>query len=1255
MADAALLQKIDEALRATSNKSLHTLFIDVLHWGKPNQPHPIVLPVPSPVGQELSFEPLAEMGGVPVFRVPWGSQLPTLTQRRAVHRALSSRHVEHLLCYVTEDQKQIAFVWARRRGKEGRKAELRTLSFHATLPARTTVERIAELYFDVASLGLFGEPAVTEVTDRLNRAFDVQAVTEQFFEGYRTIFAGLRNLLEQQHNDAQWAHDYALQLLNRLMFLYFIQRKGWLGNRPDFVSHFWESYKRQAGEPDRFYDDWLSVLFFEAFNRRFQAGASYRSYLPEDIRNALAQAPYLNGGLFTRNSTDTKFDVKIPDKLFVLLFDKYVDNSTPGFLERYNFTISESTPFDVEVAVDPEMIGKVYESLVNASSFDEDKRGEAGIFYTPRVEIDLMCRLSLVDYLTNHLGAQHKELLYQAVFAYEQEEKEEADELLARHNLWHSLHNLLRSVTVCDPACGSGSFLVGMLLALDDLIERANRQLGIEETAYERRRRIIGESLYGVDVMDWAVHVAELRLWLQLVVETDLQPGELWVRPLLPNLTFKVRPGDSLLQEVGGVNFNLHRQHVNLPPVLKGKITQLKGKKLRFYQSEQGLNENLLKQEELQLFREIMLHRKHILTEQMEHLKRQIESPSQQLALDGSSARLSAQQQQQRQAWIEELRQKQAEQAQVDSALKALTSPQSVPFVWDIAFVEIFESDKGGFDIVIGNPPYVRQESINDPLGRYGKEEYKDRLIRSLWATYPRFFGYNPARAEDKGNPARKWNKRNDLYVYFYLHGLSLLNPEGSFCFITSNSWLDVGFGKDLQEFLLKHSHVKMILDNSARRSFAQADVNTVIVLLAPPQDKEVDPSRVARFVMFRVPFEEVLSPVVFTEIDETTDRLLRPEFRVIARTHDDLYAEGIATIEEEQNGLLQHAQYEGNKWGGKYLRAPDIYFTILEKGEGKLVRLGDIAEVRRGFTTGANEFFYLEPVECTVADVATGKAGDVVKVKNGAGWIGEIETAWLRPVIKSPRELKTLRVRLEDLHYLVFTPPDEVRSRLDEEDSYDISEHYPKAWAYIQWGESKEYHKQSTCAGRPRWWDLGEKRTPHALFNKGVNNRHFITMNVSSAFADQQIYEICVPDAPTDLVLACANSSLLALFTETGGRGNFGEGVLWIALYEATGVYIPNPIRLTPSQCQHLLNAFEQMASREVKSIFEELGLPRPNRDFSNINPDDVSLDKVLPDRRELDKVVFEALGLTEDEQLEVYRAVVALVKNRLVKARSV
>ena len=208
------------------------------------------------------------------------------------------------------------------------------------------------------------------IQKRHEAAFDVEAVTKQFFEDYQSIFHDLQDDLLGQTADRRWAHDYALQFLNRCMFLYFIQRKCWLGEDTDFLRSFWESYQETSEHTDAFVDRWLNVLFFEAFNNKFHGG---HRHFPDQIREALALAPYLNGGLFTENVLDGEHDFQISDQRFEGIFD---------FLEKYNFTIAEDSPLDQEVAVDPEMIGKVYESLVNVSD-EADERGDAGIFYTP--------------------------------------------------------------------------------------------------------------------------------------------------------------------------------------------------------------------------------------------------------------------------------------------------------------------------------------------------------------------------------------------------------------------------------------------------------------------------------------------------------------------------------------------------------------------------------------------------------------------------------------------------------------------------------------------------------------------------------------------------------------------------------------------------------------------------------------------------------------------------------------------------------
>jgi len=1204
------------------------LFCEDLGWGEPRGFTQRRLQLPSPLSCEVQAVPVAQMSGLPVYCVEWPQErLPGVTARRAVQRALSPLSTEHVVCYLTQDGRQLAFTWARRRS-DG-KIELRTLPYEVGSPARTTIERLAQMAFSLNELEA-GEPPVTAVVDKLNEAFSVEAVTQQFFADYQCIFEDLRQRLldalppQQRSVEAKaWAHNYALQLLNRLMFLYFIQRKGWLGDNPHFLRHFWESYKRSGQPRDSFFSQWLRVLFFEAFNNKFHGG---HRHFPEDIRRVLQLAPFLNGGLFRENQLDTAYAVNPPDEFFEQLFDRF-NGSTPGFLERYNFTIAESTPFDVEVAVDPEMLGKVYESLVNITSeglTEKDLRGQTGIFYTPRVEIDLMCRLALVDALSNRLGAEFRPLLYDVVFATDPDEKESADAALTAHNLWSRFNDALRSLTICDPACGSGSFLVGMLLVLDDLQARANQQLGIEETPYERRRRIIGNQLYGVDVMDWAVHVAELRLWLQLIVETEIHPAELQLRPLLPNLSFKVRQGDSLVQEIAGINLGLHRQHLEIPASLKGKITQLKGKKLHFYQGKEHITEAALKHEELQLFREILLHKIHSLRNEIAMLNREIAHLGSQTELPGMATAPNSRTPRAREAELHALLEaKQADLKRFQQALQALRSAQDVPFVWDIAFVEIFEGDSGGFDIVIGNPPYVRQEKIAPPLEREDdytpdqwrqrKAAYKEKLQRSVAAAWPRFFQYKPS-----SDTFRKPDGKSDLYIYFYFHALSLLNPQGSFCFITSNAWLDVGYGAALQEFLLRHSHVKLVLDNEIKRSFRQADVNTVIVLLAPPDDRSEDGlSKTARFVMFKKPFEELARAEVFKAIEAVTERQSTPDYRVTARLQRELLEEGLESEGEEaeessarkprsSGPLIKTARYIGNKWGGKYLRAPDIFFTILEKGKGKLVRLGDIAEVRFGIKTGANDFFYLEP---------TGKPAPAgyLHVRNGAGWEGEVEEEFLKPVIKSPRECRSILIKPEDLRYKIF---------MCHRDKSELKG--TAALEYIRWGEAQGYHQRPSCRGRQRWWEA-RLEVGNGVFVKEANDSSGVFFNPIGLPVDCRLYVAQLSFEQ----LIYLNSAIACLLFEIFNRAGLGEGARSLMVSDYNAV----PCLLTRWESSDFEKVFSSVYNKEPRKL---------------LKPPD-------PEWRALDEVVFDVLGLTQGEREAVYEAVVNLVRARLERARSV
>ena len=889
-----------------------------------------------------------------------------------------------------------------------------------------------------------------------------------------------------------------------------------------------------------------------------------------------------------------------------------------NFLEKYNFTIAEDSPLDQEVAVDPEMIGKVYESLVNVSD-EADERGDAGIFYTPRTEIDLMCRLALVDNLTNHLGEDHKNLLYEVIFAFSPDDKAEADGKLAAAQLWESLDATLKELTVVDPACGSGSFLVGMLHILNDLRERVNCGLRREESNFDRKKDIIGQNLYGVDVMEWACHVAELRLWLALVIDAEFSPAELHLQnePLLPHFSFNIRCGDSLVQEIGGMNLSTLRDAlIGMPRGLKGRITRLKNAKLQFFNNDSNCpyrSEKELEQEELRLFRELIDARTKNINGQIDNLQQRIDGPRErQMRLDGTvEARTDLQLDLQAMEWQKQIEALTEDLNRLEEARNALRNAGQVPFVWDIAFVEIFRGEKGGFDIVIGNPPYVRQESIADPnlprerVTTENKKEYKAKLARSVYQAFPRFFRYNPS-----GTVSHKLDAKSDLYIYFYFHGLYLLNPQGTFCFVTSNSWLDVGYGKDLQEFTLKHCHIKQIIDNQARRSFASADVNTVISLFSAPDEKrQWGLDQKTRFVTFKTAFEGVLDAVIFEEVEEANERRSTPEHRIFPISQGDLLREG-------SDDTAPRVKYTGDKWGGKYLRAPDIYWTILEKGKDKLVRLGDVAEVRRGFTTGANEFFYL----------------DDQRIQEWG-----IEEEFLKPVVTSMHEIERLVIEVPHVQKRIF---------LCDLSKAELRKRAAKGTlTYITYGENLTTRKKashtvggiplpqaSTIRNRSTWYAVPDQEGGDFIIPRLIRSRFFVPLNkYYFRIGDMFFHGKFRSRKTNELAAALLNSTLVYFLLELMGRINV-SGRINIYGPEIKPLLIPNPSNFSDREAAEIIRTFNILSQREVMPIDQEIH---------------------ASDRKNFDMLILKPLGLADCYE-QILDAFIAHVTDRLGKEKS-
>lgn len=1142
---------------------------------------------------------------LPVFLVETESMSPSFV--RYISKVFAERYLRLLIIF-TVDYSELLFVFPEfEKVKIGKhKLKLSKLLLNKQELYYTDIDTVAKLRFNKdwnnwrdAWLGW-------------KKAFSVSRVTDEFFEDYKKRFFRIRNHLVDGSISTKDAHEFTLQFLNRTMFIYFISKKRWLNNDPKFMDWFWGLYKKGVRdgqtEKDSFYKDWLGVLFFESFNNIFFDSEN----LPEEVKKVLRATPFLNGGLF--KETDQ-------DKLGISLEDEFISD-VMGFYNKYNFTIKEDVPLDVEVAVDPQMIGYVYESLANVAEEIYD-RNDMGIFYTPRVEVDFMVRRTITEFLAKHLDDVPREIIYDFVF---DAEKEKSRKFFTDQRMWHTLEDVLENLSIVDPACGSGAFLVGHLIALTELYREVYKNIGLQRTDFDIKKGIIGKSIYGVDVMPWAVHAAELRLWLQLIVEADLKPKDLKTRPLLPNLNMNLRVGDSLVQEIGGIN--LHLRDADATPIIKKKLNALKAEKEKYYHNYPDArfkSKEALEKEEIRIFIEIVDEQIRGIDEKVEDIDKR--SKHIQLDLSGNETGISREEKEK----LRNKRKKLVEEKETLEKVKVeIEVPEKKPFVWEIAFSEIF-GEKGGFDIVIGNPPYVRQEKISPPnrmkveITKDDRTGYKDKLVRSVTALFP---------------VVEKISKKSDYYVYFYFHGLGLLNPRGTFCFITSNSWLDVDYGKGLQEFLLKYVPIHAIYDNQVSRSFEHADVNTVIALFGAPvirggivkegsvQSRLDDPdyrggiewpllSHTARFVMFKKPFEEVLSVGNLLRMERADEIVKTDEYRVFPVGQGALLEDGWEYPEDydKKQGRFRKGRYAGNKWGGKYLRAPDIFFTILEKGAGKLVRLGEIAEVRFGIKTGANEFFYLD-------DEAQKK------------W--QIEEEFLKPVIKSPKECKSIVINPGDLKYKVFM------CHKSKEELVGT-----KALKYIEWGESQGFHERPTCASRGMWWELNKQEKQDYLFLRFRDKRNWTPILPDEAnvlIGDVVFVGKFDPYKKWSLGLIL-NSTIGILISETYGRINLREGLLTTYGPEILNFVILNPVFVDNNKCEEVLVA---MNVRPVQSTFAELGFD-PTKPIREQEPEP------LPDRKALDDVVFDAIGLTDDERKEVYWAVAELVKNRLDKARSV
>jgi len=398
-------------------------------------------------------------------------------------------------------------------------------------------------------MGLYDKRDSLEIKD-IEDAFNVEALSKEFFGKYKAQYEAFvsymikpDNGMRQNFIDTDFDHtgmtadkirdreekpirDYVKKLLGRIVFLHFLQKKGWLGvpagkewgeGDHNFMLHLFENASEEQKE--NFLDDILEDLFAKGLDcNRSDRGDLYDTKV-EGFRNH--RIPYLNGGLFERDNLDEK-TVCFPSNYFKDLLT---------MLSQYNFTIDENDPNDAEVGVDPEMLGRIFENLL------EDNK-DKGAFYTPKEIVQYMCRESLIAYLQTDQREEDKEPIRQFVTTHDVESLGELEE---------EIEQKLIDVKICDPAIGSGAFPMGLLREL--FLCRSAIEPNIVEKAADIKRHIIQNNIYGVDIERGAVEIARLRFWLALIVE-EKSPE------VLPNLDFKIMQGNSLLEQYKGADLS---------------------------------------------------------------------------------------------------------------------------------------------------------------------------------------------------------------------------------------------------------------------------------------------------------------------------------------------------------------------------------------------------------------------------------------------------------------------------------------------------------------------------------------------------------------------------------------------------------------------------------------------------------------------------------------------------------------------------
>ena len=588
--------------------------------------------------------------------------------------------------------------------------------------------------------------------ENLKTAFSVEALSDEFFDRYREQYAdfiqyvtgkrfvksgskwvekdmGNPNpaLMRAFGNDEKKIRDYIKKMMGRITFLHFLQRKGWMNGDLNYMQSLFERSRYK----EDYLDSVLEPLFFGILNTKPLERESLFDYYGWDksLLMEWKDIPYLNGGLFERDEDDEPESV-FPAEYFKRLFQ---------FFSEYNFTIDENDPNDAEIGVDPEMLGKIFENLL------EDNK-DKGAFYTPKEIVRYMCQESLIAYLeTNTKVAKDK------IRAFVLSPEETVSDIPG--NKKPKLQTALEEVKICDPAIGSGAFPMGLLNALLRCREALS---GERYDRAELKKSIIQNNIYGVDIEKGAVDIARLRFWLSIVVDEETPSP-------LPNLDYKIMQGNSLIESFMGIDLSkltYEKEHKKD----KGEISLFDDEKNRLRKTVSNL---------LKIYYSCFDHSRKV------KLQRE----------------------------ISETINRQLEACFVDSAilekLKGINLAENNQFfLWHTWFSDVFSRENGrsGFDIVIGNPPYV--SAVN--MARSNEEKIQFKQL------YPEATG------------------AYDMYILFLLLGINI--STNIYCWIIPNKLLVAEYAKKTYSKLKISCGLEKSVDVSVYDVFKTASVYPIII-----------------------------------------------------------------------------------------------------------------------------------------------------------------------------------------------------------------------------------------------------------------------------------------------------------------------------------------------------------------------------------------------------------------------------------------